>query len=132
MYCHTKNTIKIFCKYDHKVKWKSQTLFLSGLILQRFRLLGEMISLNTLQIELITITAYAGNYLYCWACIPDTPIQRLYSCIDIYLGNGKPNGWSMGSTYSYASELISSLKKTGPYIFRLSTNSAPYVGFTIS
>jgi len=109
---------KNFCKCDHKVKWKSQTLFLSGLILLRFRLLVEMISLTTLQIELTHITADAGNSLYCSACIPDTPLKSLYSCIDINLGNGKPNGWSIGSTYSYASELICSLMKTGP--FRLS------------
>ena len=118
MYCHIKNTIKTFCKCGCKVKWKTQTLFLSGLILLRFRLLVELISLNTLQIELIRVIADAGNSLYCLTCIPDTPIKSLYSCIDIHLGNGKPNGWSMGSTNLYASELICSLKKTGP--FRLS------------
>lgn len=118
MYCHTRNTIQIFCKCDHKVKWKSQTVFLSGLILLRSRLLVERISLNTLQIELIHITADVGNSVYCLACIPDIPIKSLYSCINIHLGNGKPNVWSVGSTYSYASELICSLKKTGP--FRLS------------
>ena len=76
---------------------------------------SEMISLNTLQIELIHIIADAGNSLYCLAFIPDTPIKSMYSCIDIHLGNGKPNGRSVGSIYSYASELICYLKKTGPF-----------------
>jgi hypothetical protein len=84
-----------------------------------------MISLNTLQIELVHITADAGNSLFCLACIPETPLKSLYSCIDIHLGNGKPNVWSMGSTYSYASELVCSLKKMGP--FRLSVLTVLYM-----
>jgi len=131
MYCHTRNTIKIFWRCGHKVKWKSQTLFLSDLILLRFRLLVEMICLQPKHITNSTHPYYSSCRKFCvlfgmhfW--YP----HKMFVFMHRHSSWKQKTKWLKYRLHILICFWINLFLEENWSIYAVCTNSPPYVGFT--